>query len=72
MSWPRGSRSQKTLTALFFLSVRSTPKCDFGAAEQWRWLMRETPLGLIYFRGTEKQHRAAILAGSHLSLVTLK
>ena len=69
MSWPRGSRSQKTLTALFFLSVRSTPKCDFGAA---RTVMRETPLGLIYFRGTEKQHRAAILAGSHLSLVTLK
>ena len=60
------------LIALFFLSVRSTPKFNFGTARTVEIGDERNPLRAHLFLETEKRHRAAILAGSHLSRVTLK
>ena len=62
MSWPRGSRTQKMLIALFFLSVRSTPKCDFGTARTVEMADEGNPLRAHLFQRNRKAAQS-----SHLS-----
>ena len=60
MQWPRGSRSQKMLIALFFPSVRSTPKYNFGTARTVE-IAERNPLKACLFRRNRKTQ------SSHLS-----
>ena len=61
MQWPRGSRSQKMLIALFFLSVRSTPKCNFDTARTVE-IAERNPLKARLFQRNRKETQS-----SHLS-----